>query len=143
VTRRTLSVILVPFVLAVAGCSSDTTQSITTDLESAATDVANAVGDATDDAAETAARNLATQQGEEQFVNAGHPLDGPLTCTATIADGVAAIDIECSGTTQTGGAATLTGRTEEIPGASIVSLDGEFVGAVDGTTVFETQRLGG
>ena len=45
--------------------------------------------------------------------------------------------------TKAGGAATLTGSTNEIPGASVVSLDGQFTGAVDGTTVFTTQRLGG
>ena len=47
-------------------------------------------------------------------------------------DGVAKIDIDCSGKTKSGGAATLTGSTSEIPGASVVSLDGEFTGAVDG-----------
>lgn len=141
--RRTLAMFVIPAVIAVAGCSSDTQASISTDLQSAATDVGDAVGEATDDAVEVAARNLATQQGEEQFTNAGHALDGPLECTATIADGVAKVDIDCSGTTQDGGAATLTGQTSELPGASVVSLDGQFTGAVDGTTVFETQRLGG
>lgn len=141
--RRTVAMFLVPAVIALAGCSSDTQESISTDLESAATAVGDAVGEATDDAVEVAARNLATQQGEEQFTNAGHPLDGPLECTATIADGVAEVDIDCTGTTREGGAATLTGRTNELPGASVVSLDGRFTGAVDGTTVFETERLGG
>ncbi len=141
--RRTLAMFLLPAALAVAGCSSDTQESISTDLQSAATDVGDAVGEAADDAVEVAARNLATQQGEEQFANAGHALDGPLECTASVADGATKVDIDCAGTTQDGGVATLIGQTDELPGASVVSLDGQFVGAVDGTTVFETERLGG
>ncbi len=60
-----------------------------------------------------------------------------------MADGVDQIDISCTGTTQDGGAAELTGHTNEIPGASVVTLDGEFTGTVDGEEVFTTQRLGG
>jgi hypothetical protein len=129
--------------LTVAGCSSDDRASIATDLQTAATDIVNAAGDAANNAAEALARNIATQQGEEQFKNAGQELDGPLTCTAKVQDGVAKIDIDCSGKTKAGGAATLTGSTSEIPGASVVALDGQFTGAVDGTAVFTTQRLGG
>jgi outer membrane murein-binding lipoprotein Lpp len=123
-----------------AGCSDDDVES---DLESAATEVGDAVGEAAEDAGEAVARNIATQQGEEQFNNAGHELDGPLTCEATVGDGVDEIDISCTGTTQAGGAAELTGTTSEIPGASVVTLDGEFVGTVDGEEVFNTERLGG
>lgn len=129
--------------LALSACSSDARSSVVSNLESAATDVANAAGDAADAAAEVLARNIATQQGEEQFKNAGQELAGPLTCEAKVQDGVAKIDINCTGTTKGGGAATLTGTTNEVPGASVVSLDGQFTGAVDGTTVFTTQRLGG
>ncbi len=129
--------------LAVVGCSSEARSSISSDVQTAATDVGNAVEDGTTAAAEAVARNLATQQGEEQFTNAGHELSGPLTCTATVNDGVAKIDINCTGTTKAGGAAVLTGATSEIPGASVVSLDGSFIGTVDGTEVFTTQRLGG
>lgn len=129
--------------LSAAGCSSDSRQSLQTDLQSAATDVANAVGDAANNAAEALARNIATQQGEEQFKHVGQTLAGPLTCAATIASGVAKIDIHCTGTTQSGGAAVLTGTTTEIPGASVVALDGSFTGTVDGAEVFTTQRLGG
>jgi hypothetical protein len=135
--------LIVAAALTVAGCSSDDRASIATDLQTAATDIVNAAGDAANNAAEALARNIATQQGEEQFKNAGQELDGPLTCTAKVQDGVAKIDIDCTGKTKTGGAATLTGTTNEIPGASVVSLDGQFTGAVDGTTVFTTQRLGG
>ena len=122
--------------LAIAGCSSDTRSSI-------ATDIGDAAGQATDSAAEVLARNIATQQGEEQFKNAGQELDGPLTCVAKVQDGVTKIDISCTGTTKAGGAAALTGTTSEIPGASVVSLDGAFTGTVDGAAVFTTQRLGG
>lgn len=140
--RLTIAVLAVSS-LAAASCSSDSQDSIRTDVESAVTQVGDAIDDATDDATETLARNIATQQGEEQFKNAGHELDGPLTCEATIADGVASVDISCTGTTQDGGAATLTGTTNELPGASVVTLDGQFSGAVDGAEVFSTERLGG
>jgi hypothetical protein len=135
--------VMVVAALAIGGCSSDTRASLATDLQSAATDIANAAGDVADDAAEALARNIATQQGEEQFKNAGQELDGPLTCEAKVQDGVAKIDITCTGTTKTGGVASLTGATNELPGASVVSLDGDFTGTVDGATVFTTQRLGG
>jgi hypothetical protein len=141
--------LIVAAALTVAGCSDDTddvesdTDEVVSDLESAVTEVGDAVGEAAEDAGEAAARNIATQQGEEQFNNAGHELDGPLTCEATVEDGVDEIDIHCTGTTQAGGAAELTGRTSEIPGASVVTLDGDFVGTVDGEEVFTTERLGG
>ena len=80
--------------LTIAGCNSDDRASIATDLQTAATDIANAAGDAANNAAEALARNIATQQGEEQFKNAGQELDGPLTCTAKVQDGVAKIDID-------------------------------------------------
>ena len=134
---------MVAALLATAGCSSDTRASIATDLQTAASDVANAAGDVANNAAEALARNIATQQGEEQFKNAGQELDGPLTCDATVQGGVSKLDISCTGKTKAGGAASLTGSTNEIPGASVVSLDGQFTGTVDGTAVFTTQRLGG
>ena len=130
-------------ILFIAGCSEDTQDAVESDLESAVTEVGDAVGEAADDAGEALARNIATQQGEEQFNDAGHELDGPLTCEATVQDGVAQIEISCTGTTQDGGAAALTGTTNEIPGASVVTLDGEFTGTVDGEEVFTTERLGG
>ncbi|MEO6126585.1 MAG: hypothetical protein ABIR32_23025 [Ilumatobacteraceae bacterium] len=141
--KRTIAAVLTVASLAVAGCSSDTRQSIKTDVETAVTEVGAAIDNATKDAAEAAARTIATQQGEEQFVNAGHTLDGPLTCEATIADGVTSINISCTGTTKDGKPAALTGTTNELPGASVVSLNGQFSGTVDGTEVFSTQRLGG
>src|SRR4051794_11050572 len=69
-------------VLIGSGCSSDTRQSVKTDVQSAVSDVANAGADAVNNAAEAVTRNLATQQGEEQFNDAGKPLQGPLTCQA-------------------------------------------------------------
>jgi outer membrane murein-binding lipoprotein Lpp len=129
--------------LAIAGCSSEDRSSIATDLQSVATDIANAAGEATDDVAEALTRTIATQQGEEQFKNAGQELDGPLTCEATVQQDASNIAINCTGKTKSGGAATLTGATNEIPGASVVSLDGNFTGSVDGAAVFTTQRLGG
>jgi hypothetical protein len=141
-TSRVTHGLLAVAALTFAGCSDDS-DDIESDLETAATEVGDAVGEAAEDAGEAVARNIATQQGEEQFNNAGHELDGPLTCEATVGDGVDEIDISCTGTTQAGGAAELTGTTSEIPGASVVTLDGEFIGTVDGEEVFNTERLGG
>ena len=140
---RLAHVALLAGVLTIAACDDDTQDSIESDVESVITEAGEAIDEASEDAAEALARNIATQQGEEQFVNAGHELDGPLTCEATVADGVDQIDISCTGTTQDGGAAELTGHTNEIPGASVVTLDGEFTATVDGEEVFTTQRLGG
>jgi outer membrane murein-binding lipoprotein Lpp len=141
--KRLIPGAIVVAALAIAGCSSDTRASIKTDVQSAVTDVSNAVNDAADNAAEALARNIATQQGEEQFKNAGQELNGPLTCEATVQSGVSKLDISCTGTTKAGGKAALTGTTSEIPGASVVALSGQFSGTVDGTEVFSTQRLGG
>jgi hypothetical protein len=135
--------VMVAAALAIAGCSSDTRASLATDLQTAATDIGDAAGQVANDAAEALARNIATQQGEEQFKNAGQELSGPLTCEAKVQDGVAKIDITCTGTTKAGGVATLAGVTSELPGASVVALDGQFTGTVDGAAVFTTQRLGG
>ncbi len=142
-SKRFTAVVLIAATFAGVACSSNTRASIKSDLQSAATDVGQAVGDAGNNAAEALARTIATQQGEEQFKNAGQTLAGPLTCEAKVQGGVAKIEISCTGKTQSGGAATLTGATAELPGASVVSLNGQFTGAVDGTTVFTTQRLGG
>ena len=129
--------------LTIAACSEESQDAVQADIESAVTEVGEAVDEATDDAGEALVRNIATQQGEEQFSNAGHPLDGPLTCEATVQADVAAIDVSCTGTTQAGGAAALTGATSELPGASVVSLEGAFTGTVDGAEVFTTETLGG
>lgn len=127
----------------VAGCSSDSQNSISSDVQSAITAVGDAAGEATNDAAEALVRNIATQQGEEQFTNAGHALNGPLTCTAATVDGADKIQVDCTGATQAGGAAVLNGTTSEIPGESVVELEGDFTGTVDGQEVFSTQSLGG
>jgi hypothetical protein len=141
--RPFLAGVLMSGVLLAAGCSSDTRQSIKTDVQSAVTDVANAADSAVNSASEALTRNLATQQGEEQFKNAGQTLDGPLTCDAKVQDGVSKVDVNCTGKTQGGGAAVLTGTTDELPGASVVSVKGQFVGTVDGTQVFSVDHLGG
>lgn len=152
--KRTFASVLAIASVAIVGCSSDTRDSVSSDVESAITEVSSAVDDAvtevsqaveegSQDAAEAAVRNIATQQGEEQFTDAGHALDGPLECEATTDDGVSAIAVSCTGTTQEGEAAELTGTTSEIPGASVSELEGTFVGTVDGQEVFSTDRLGG
>ena len=140
---RFAHVAAVAALFAFAACSEEAQDAVQADVESAVTEVSEAVDAASADAGEALARNIATQQGEEQFTNAGHALAGPLTCEATIQDGVTTIAISCTGTTQAGGAAALTGTTSEIPGASVVTLDGTFTGTVDGQVVFTTERLGG
>ena len=97
--KRLSIAILATGLLAASGCSSDTRDSIKTDVQSAASDVQNAADDALNNAAEVVVRNLATQQGEEQFQNAGHTLEGPLTCEAKVEDGVSKVDVNCTGTT--------------------------------------------
>lgn len=111
----------------VAGCSED-------DRE-----------DLLDNGVELAVRNFAALQGAEQFNHAGYEIDGDgLSCRATVSkEGRNAVDIECTGTTVDGGEAALSGRTSELPGASITELEGDFTATVDGETVFTTQELGG
>ncbi|MCU1401075.1 MAG: hypothetical protein JWN62_4184 [Acidimicrobiales bacterium] len=141
-SRRVVVALLV-CTLGASACSSESRQSLKTDLATAASDVSNAAGDAADNAVEALARNIATQQGEEQFKNAGQELSGALSCDATVNAGVAKVDVNCTGTTKSGGKAALTGSTNEVPGASVTELDGQFTGTVDGAQVFSTQRLGG
>ncbi len=90
-------------------------------------------------------RNFAALQGSEQFDTAGHEIDDDgLSCTATIGEGGrTAVEVECTGTTTDGGEAVLTGVTSELPGASIVELEGEWTATVDGEEVFTTDELGG
>ena len=129
---RFVQAVFIAATLAASGCSSNTRSSVTSDVENT-----------TNAAAETVARNIATQQGEEHFKNAQHELTGPLKCTAKVQNNAAKIDIACSGATKDGKAASLSGTTSELPGVSVVSLNGTFVGKVDGAEAFTTQRLGG
>ena len=118
-------------------------ESAKTDLESVATDVGNAVDEAGEDAAETVARNIAAKQGEEAFQDAGHELDGDLTCEAKVADGLSKLDISCTGTTKDGKPAAMLGTTNELPGADANSLEGTFTGTVADEEAFVTDDLGG
>jgi hypothetical protein len=144
-SRRRHSV-LVPAAIAVGllleACSSDTRNDLEDDARTAISDAGEAIDETARDAAEALARTIATEQGEEQFRSEGHPINGKLTCEAT-ADELDAIDITCTGTTDDGGAARLTGTTSELPGASVATLHGDFTGTVDGDEVFSTTRLGG
>jgi hypothetical protein len=113
------------------------------DIRSAVTDVVDNADEAARNAGELAARNFASIQGEEEFDAAGHPIADNLTCTAEVQESMTEIAIECSGTTEDGGAAELTGTTSELPGASVTELKGSFTGTVDGAEVFSTDQLGG
>jgi FKBP-type peptidyl-prolyl cis-trans isomerase len=110
----------------------------------AVTEAEQAIDEAAADAAETAVRNLAAEQGEEQFADAGHPLDDEgLACEASASEGLDSVSVQCTGTTENGEPAELTGETTEFPGASVVELEGTFTGTVDGAEVFNTDVLGG
>lgn len=126
-----------------AACSEDTTDSVEEDVRSAITDAVDVADEAGEDAVEVAARLFAAEQGAQEFDESGHPLDGELACTSDASDDLTAVDIDCTGTTEDGAAAELTGTTSELPGLSITELDGDFVGTVDGTEVFQSERLGG
>ena len=141
--RYRLTALLVTVPMLFAACSDDDREEMKDDAESAATNVEEAATEAGNDVAEAAVRNIATEQGEEQFADAGHPIEDKLTCEATVAAGADTIDVSCTGTTEAGGQAALTGQTSEIPGASVTELEGTFSGTVDGTEVFATDRLGG
>jgi hypothetical protein len=137
--------------LGLAACSDDdgeTIESIVDDIEEAArtavTEAEAAVDEAATDAVETAVRNLVAEQGEEQFSDAGYPLnDEGLSCEATASDGLDSVSVQCTGTTEAGEQAELTGETAEFPGESIVEVVGTFTGTVDGSEVFSTDVLGG
>ena len=138
-----------------AACSGDdadeldeTAESIAENVEEAArtavSEVDEAVDEAATDAAELVVRNLAAEQGEQQFEDAGFPLDGQgLACEATVGDGLDSVEVTCTGTTEDGGSAQMTGTTDELPGASVTELEGRFTGTVDGTEAFSTDTLGG
>ncbi len=112
--------------------------------QTAVSNVQEAAGEAIDDATELAARNLAAEYGEREFDEAGYPIDDEgLSCEATATDDATALDVSCSGMTEDDSEAMLTGRTGEIPGASLTELEGDFTGSVDGGEIFTTDRLGG
>jgi len=130
-------------VFGAAACSDDTTESVEDDVRSAITNAVGVVDDASENAVELAARLFAGEQASQEFAAVGHPIDGDLTCVADATSDLTAVDISCSGTTAEGAQADMTGTTSEFPGASFNELDGDFVGTVDGTEVFRTERLGG
>ena len=125
--RRIGVVAIAAALLAVAGCSDEDRAELL------------------DDATELAVRNFAALQGAEQFNHEGHEIDNDgLSCTAEVAKGgLDQVDLKCTGTTEAGGEAVLSGMTSELPGASITELKGDFTATVDGATVFETDQLGG
>jgi hypothetical protein len=126
-----------------AACDDDTQDSVEEDIDTAVTEVVDAIDDASEAAVELAARNFASAQGEQEFEAAGHEIEGDLVCEADATSDLTAVDIDCTGTTVDGAEASMTGTTSEFPGVSFDELDGDFVGTVDGTEVFSTERLGG
>jgi len=141
--HRTTAITLAIVLLGAVACSDDTQDSIEEDVESAITEVVDVVDEASEDAVEVAARNFAAVQAGQEFESAGYPIDGELTCEADATSDLTAVEISCTGTTVDGGEAAMTGTSSEFPGVSFNELDGDFVGTVDGTEVFTTERLGG
>ena len=149
--RRLLVGIAAVAGLGLVACGNDddaTADSIIEDVESAArtavSEASEAVDEAGADAAEAVVRNLAAEQGAQEFADAGSPLDDDgLTCEATASDGLDSVEVNCTGTTEGGGEAALTGTTDELPGESITEVEGTFTGTVDGSEVFTTDSLGG
>lgn len=129
--------------LGAAACSDDTQESVEEDVRTAITDAVEVIDEASEDAVELAARNFASVQAGQEFEAAGHAIDGDLTCEADATSDLTAVEISCTGTTVDGGEASMSGTTSEFPGLSFNELDGDFVGTVDGTEVFSTERLGG
>lgn len=152
----TLLVVVVLALTAAAGCSDDgdddqdagdTAESVVDEAEEGAEDAASTASSVVEetglDAAEAAARTIAEEQGEEEFAANDAELDGDLSCEATApGEDASTIDVECTGTTQDGGEAVLSGTTSETPGASATELEGDFTGTVDGDEVFSTDTLG-
>lgn len=137
-------------VLAPAACSDDAeddardaVEDVRDGAEDAVSTASSAAEDGADAAAESAVRNLATTHGADEFEQAGHEIDGDLTCEATTGDGADSVEVSCEGTTTDGEDAALTGTTSELPGASATELEGDFTGTVAGDEVFSVDRLGG
>ena len=129
--------------LALGACSDDTKDDAKSAASNAVEDVKDAAGGAVNDAAEMAVRNIAKEQGEEQFKNSGNELEGDLTCEAKVTTDAKHVDVNCTGKTKDGKDAVLTGQTSELPGASVTELEGDFKGTVGGAEVFATKALGG
>ena len=114
--RRTMIGLAVLSLAAVA-CSDEDRDSLEDTADSVVDDVEEAarppLDEAATDAAELVARNVAAEQGEEQFADAGHPLDDDgLACDAAVGDGLDSVEVTCTGTTQDGAARRLTGSDE-------------------------------
>ena len=142
VRRTMLSLLAVPAVaFAASACSEETQDSLETAAEDVGDDVSDAADDVQRDGAEVIARNLATELGETAFEENDQPLDGKLKCKANASAGIDEIKINCKGTTQDGGAATMKGTTSEFPGRSGTTLEGTFTGTVDDKELFSVDQL--
>jgi hypothetical protein len=129
--------------LAVGGTACGGDDDVTTDdVETAITDAAADAEDVAEDALELAAQTAAAQLAAQNFAAAGHPISGQLSCTADAAGSLQSVDVNCTGTTEAGGQAELTGTMDQLPDEAVVAIDGQFTGTVDGEQVFETNRLG-
>jgi hypothetical protein len=146
-TRSRSRLLLAPVALSVAllaACGDDDGDDDDNDaVEDVVQDVEDAAGEAGDDAAEAIARNIAAQQGEDEFEAAGVDVEDELACEAVVTDAADAVEITCTGTSEDGRELALQGVTSEIPGASVTELEGNFAGTADGEEVFLVDTLGG
>lgn len=129
--------------LAVGGTACGGDDDITTDdVQPIITDAAADAEGVAVEALELAARNAAEQLAPQHFADAGHPISGQLSCSAEAAGSLDSVDVDCTGSTEAGGQAELTGTMDQLPDEAVVAIDGQFTGTVDGEQVFETDRLG-
>lgn len=124
------------------GAIEDATDEVVDAVEDVSGAVADAIDEFGEDAVEVVARNLASTNAAQEFRDAGHPIEGELRCTADATEDLTAVELDCSGATEDGGVASMTGSTTELPGASVTELEGDFVGFVDNVEVFATDALG-
>jgi len=90
------------------------------------------------DVDEVLARTAASVQGQAALAKAGVEVSGPLSCTSEQVDG--GVAIECTGTSLTGQAVTLSGTATSLPGGSAVK--GSFTGTANGQQVLTADCLG-
>ena len=144
-TRSRTRFMLAPLALSVAllGACGDDDDGADDAVEDAANDVGDAAGEAGNDAAEAIARNLAAQQGEDEFEANDVDVADELSCEAVMTEEADAVEITCTGTSEDGRELALQGVTSEIPGESVTELEGNFAGTADGEEVFVVDTLGG
>jgi hypothetical protein len=87
---------------------------------------------------EFAIRNAAAEEAASQFKDAGYPIEGNLTCTATINN--QGVGVQCSGKTTRGEAVSALGVG--VKANHDTALKGSWTGLVNGRQVFHETCIG-